>query len=67
LDREILLLPVLFDGARMPRRAELPDDIRALADRHTVRVDPTHLPDDLMTIELEVREALRRASASDSG
>ena len=59
LDRGILLLPVLFDEARMPRRAELPDEIRALADQHTIRVNPMHLPDDLMRIELEVREALR--------
>lgn len=59
LDRRILLLPVLFDEARMPRRAELPDEIRALADRHAIRVNPMHLPDDLMRIELEVRMALR--------
>jgi hypothetical protein len=59
LDRSILLLPVLFDGAAMPDRSGLPANIRALAERQAVRVDRAHLQDDLMRIELLVRHALR--------
>jgi hypothetical protein len=59
LERKVLLVPVLFDGATMPSRSDLPDGIGALADRQAVQVDPAHLPEDLMRIELEVRGALR--------
>jgi hypothetical protein len=58
LERGILLLPVLFDGAAMPTRAALPEAIGALADRHALRVDPSHLRDDLVRIEQEVRRVL---------
>jgi hypothetical protein len=58
LERGILLLPVLFDGAAMPTRAELPDAIGSLADRHALRVDPAHLHDDLARIEREVHDVL---------
>ncbi len=33
LNRGILVIPVMFDGARIPTAGELPDDIRGLADR----------------------------------
>jgi hypothetical protein len=49
---------VLFDGAAMPTRAALPEAIGALADRHALRVDPSHLRDDLVRIEQEVRRVL---------
>jgi hypothetical protein len=58
LDREIPLLPVPFDGAGMPTRAELPVEIAALADRHAVRVDPAHLGADLTLVERAIRDVL---------
>jgi hypothetical protein len=58
IERKVLLLPVLFDGASMPSRSDLPDGIGELADRQAVHVDPAHLPDDLMRIERAVRGAL---------
>ncbi|HEY3263444.1 MAG TPA: toll/interleukin-1 receptor domain-containing protein [Pseudonocardiaceae bacterium] len=50
LERGVLVIPVLFEGARMPSRADLPDEIRALANRHAKRVDPDHLDHDLEII-----------------
>jgi hypothetical protein len=38
--------------------APLPTEICALAERQVVRVDPAHIWDDLMRIEMEVRSAL---------
>ncbi len=58
IERNVLLLPVLFDGATMPSRSDLPAGIGALAERQAVQVDPAHLPDDLMRIELAVRGVL---------
>lgn len=41
LKRDVRVVPVLIDGARMPAEAELPDDLKALARRNaaTVRAD----------------------------
>lgn len=58
IERNVLLLPVLFDGATMPSRSDLPAGIGALAEWQAVHVDPAHLPDDLMRIELAVRGVL---------
>ena len=39
LEREITVLPVLIDGAPMPKDTELPADIRPLTRRNAIRVD----------------------------
>jgi len=39
LDRDIPVVPVLVDGARMPRRADLPESLAKLTYRHAVRLD----------------------------
>ncbi len=39
LDREIPVIPVLVDGARMPGRGELPQTLQGLARRNAVRLD----------------------------
>lgn len=39
LARGILVVPVLFDGAPMPTKDDLPDDLKPLADRNAVRVN----------------------------
>ena len=67
LDQGIFLLPVLFDGASSPRRADLPPDIAGLADRQAITVQPGHVPDDLMRIEMEIRHALSARSGGSGG
>jgi TIR domain len=63
----IFLLPVLFDGARSPCRADLPPDIAGLADRHAITVEPGHVRDDLMRIEMQIRHALSMRSRGADG
>jgi hypothetical protein len=41
LDRGITLIPVLVEGARMPARDELPEEIRGLADRQALEISDT--------------------------
>jgi class 3 adenylate cyclase/tetratricopeptide (TPR) repeat protein len=41
LARNIRVIPVLVQGARMPSSAELPDDMKALARRHAVELSET--------------------------
>jgi class 3 adenylate cyclase/tetratricopeptide (TPR) repeat protein len=41
LARNIRVIPVLVQGAKMPSRAELPDDIKGLARRHAVELSET--------------------------
>lgn len=36
LKRDIPVVPVILDGARLPRESELPDDLKPLARRHAV-------------------------------
>lgn len=38
LARSIRVIPVLVNGATLPRRDELPDDLKALPDHHAVRI-----------------------------
>jgi tetratricopeptide (TPR) repeat protein len=38
LEREIAVIPVLVQGARMPRRADLPENLKGLANRNALEV-----------------------------
>lgn len=38
LDRDVRVIPVLVDGARMPAEDELPDDLKPLIERNAVRL-----------------------------
>jgi hypothetical protein len=58
LRRRVPVLPVLFDGARAPRRSELPEELAALADMQACRVEPRTALYDLATIELALRRLL---------
>lgn len=56
LQRGIHVQPVLVDGARMPREADLPDDIRPLARRNAIEVTDSRWNYDVGLV-LEVIEA----------
>jgi hypothetical protein len=53
LSRKIRVIPVLVDGAHMPRRDQLPEDLSPLAERMAI---PCEVSDDfLKTIEEQIR------------
>jgi hypothetical protein len=64
LKRGILVVPVLFDGAGMPRHEDLPGEIRALANRNAKSVDQAHFGTDVMKIVYELRAALGQPGRS---
>jgi hypothetical protein len=55
LGRDILVVPVLYGGAKMPDRAGLPADLRALADRHAEVVENRTARADLRRIAALLR------------
>jgi len=58
LSREIRVIPVLVDGARMPQAGELPQQLKALARRQAVEVRNTQFHRDCHALVERVREAL---------
>jgi hypothetical protein len=72
LKRDIIVIPVLFHGARMPQAHELPSDIAQLASRQNVEIRPRYFKEDVRVlkdrIELSLlereREPLKRTAAT---
>ena len=58
LARNIRVIPVLVDGARMPKAVELPDPLKALARRQAVEVRQLHFGRDAEALIERVSEAL---------
>jgi formylglycine-generating enzyme required for sulfatase activity len=58
LARDIRVIPVLVDGARMPKASELPESLKALARRQAVDVRHTHFGHDAGALLAKMREAL---------
>src|SRR5215510_2548636 len=58
LAREIRVIPVLVDGASMPKVGELPDPLKALARRQAVEVRQLHFGRDAEALVERVNEAL---------
>ena len=58
LAREIRVIPVLVDGASMPKAGELPDPLKALARRQAVEVRQLHFGRDAEALVERVNEAL---------
>ena len=58
LTRDIRVIPVLVDGARMPKASELPDSLKPLARRHAVDVRHAHFGHDAEALVARMREAL---------
>ena len=58
LARDIRVIPVLVDGARMPKAKELPDSLKPLARRHAVDVRHSHFGQDAEALVKRMREAL---------
>jgi membrane-associated protease RseP (regulator of RpoE activity) len=58
LTRDIRVIPVLVDGAPMPKASELPDSLKPLARRHAVDVRHAHFGHDADALVARMREAL---------
>ena len=64
LARNIRVIPVLVEGARMPKAGELPDPLKALARRQAVEVAQLQFGRDAEALVERVREALNGESGS---
>src|SRR5262249_8671952 len=62
LARKIPVVPVLVDGARMPKASELPGSLRPLVRRQAIEVRQLHFDEDAATLVERVREALNGGS-----
>ncbi|HYG79703.1 MAG TPA: toll/interleukin-1 receptor domain-containing protein [Pyrinomonadaceae bacterium] len=58
LRRNIRVIPVLVNGARMPRAAELPEDLRPLAKRNALEVTEPDFDNDAARLIHALEEAL---------
>src|SRR6185295_15707488 len=58
LTRDIPVVPVLVDGARMPRASELPVSLKLLARRQAIQVRHTNFSSDAEALVKRLREAL---------
>ncbi|MBU2582739.1 MAG: TIR domain-containing protein [Alphaproteobacteria bacterium] len=58
LQRDVPVIPVLVDGARMPTAQELPQDLKALARRHAVELRNARFSDDAGTLVRVISERL---------
>ncbi|MFZ1207967.1 MAG: tetratricopeptide repeat protein, partial [Pseudolabrys sp.] len=58
LSRNIRVIPILVDGAHMPKAGELPDSLKALARRQAVEVRQLHFGRDAEALVERVTEAL---------
>jgi hypothetical protein len=58
LARDIPVVPVLIDGARMPRESELPDSLKPLTRRNAVQVHRDNFGSDAEALVRKLREAL---------
>jgi hypothetical protein len=58
LARDIRVIPVLVDGASIPKASELPDSLKPLARRQAIEVRQLHFGRDAEALIERVREAL---------
>jgi tetratricopeptide (TPR) repeat protein len=66
LTRNIRVIPVLVDGARMPQESELPDTLKPLVRRQAAEARHAHFGTDADALIARMREALGDEGASTS-
>jgi hypothetical protein len=57
------VIPVLVDGALMPRSTDLPDDLKPLGRRNALRISDTSFNDDCRRLIASLEQALQKADA----
>ncbi len=60
LRRNIRVIPVLVDGALMPRSTDLPDDLKRLARRNALLIGDTHFDDDCRRLVAAIEEVVEK-------
>jgi TIR domain len=63
LKREIRVIPVLVDGALLPRATELPDDLKPLVRRNALLITDTSFEGDCQRLAAAIRLVLEEAAA----
>jgi TPR repeat protein len=63
LKRKILVIPVLVDGASMPRSTELPDDLKLIARRNALVVSPDRFRFDSDRLTNAIKAVFEKAEA----
>jgi tetratricopeptide (TPR) repeat protein len=58
LSRDIRVIPVLVDGALMPRPTELPDDLKPLVRRNALRISDTSFDGDCQRLVAAIKQVL---------
>jgi tetratricopeptide (TPR) repeat protein len=61
LRRDIRVIPVLVDGAAMPRSADLPEDLKSLVRRNALRITATSFDGDCKRLTAAIRLVLEKA------
>jgi hypothetical protein len=67
LRREIRVIPVLIDGASMPKMAELPDDLKPLVRRNALPLSDTRFDDDCRRLVATIEQVFESTKAERSG
>ncbi len=65
LKREIRVIPVLVDGALMPRSPELPDDLKSLVRRNALRITDTSFDGDCQRLAAAISLVLEKAATEE--
>jgi hypothetical protein len=63
LKREISMIPVLVDGASIPRATDLPEDLKSLVRRNALRITDTSFDGDCQRLAAAIRLVLENAAA----
>jgi TIR domain len=63
LKRDIRVIPVMVDGASMPRASELPDDLKLLVRRNALQVTDTGFDDDCRRLVAAIEQVLQKIAA----
>ena len=64
LARDIHVIPILVDGARIPKASELPDSIKPLVRRNAVEISNVQFGRDAKALIEKIHEALNGGSAA---
>src|SRR3974390_3527553 len=62
LKREIRVIPVLVDGALMPRSTQLPDDLKPLVRRNALQISDISFDGDCQRLAAAIKEVLEKAA-----